>query len=206
MTFIYYSFSISFVLTTLIISLREFIEVFIIIGLFLGASKKLGLKKEKQIISTALLGIGISFIIIIFFYLIKEKIKLTIDKHTLESLEGYLKIFSSLFIIFIVILIHRSLHQHQLNFEIQAQSLSVFLLVVFEGIEIALFTSISSFSTNIINQLTGLFLGLISAFIVGIFSYFIYINLPLKKIIQLTEYTLIIVAILMFKEGVGEFL
>ncbi|MBI4226387.1 hypothetical protein HY612_04725, partial [Candidatus Roizmanbacteria bacterium] len=47
-------------LTTLVISLREFLEVFLIIGVFLGISKKLKLKREREIIFASLLGVIIS--------------------------------------------------------------------------------------------------------------------------------------------------
>lgn len=54
--------------TTAIITFREFLEAFLIIGVFLGMSKKLHLKKEIEITLAAGIGFAISISLAIVTY------------------------------------------------------------------------------------------------------------------------------------------
>ena len=93
-------------LTTLVVSLREFLEVFLIIGVFLGISRKLKLKREREILFASLLGISISFIIPISVFLLGDKARLILSEKNTELLEGYLMIFSGFFIAYVVFSLH----------------------------------------------------------------------------------------------------
>jgi hypothetical protein len=48
-------------LTTLIIAFREFLEAFLIVGVFFGVSKKLNLKKEGEILFATAIGVASSY-------------------------------------------------------------------------------------------------------------------------------------------------
>ncbi|HZE87750.1 MAG TPA: iron permease, partial [Methylomirabilota bacterium] len=55
--------------TTAVIAFREFLEAFLIIGLFLGVSRKLNLKKETEILFAGTVGIFLSFLLITATYI-----------------------------------------------------------------------------------------------------------------------------------------
>lgn len=80
--------------TVFIISLREFLEVFLIVGVFLGISRKLNLKKEKEIILALLSGIFFTIILCFLVYFYADQARLILREKNAELLEGYLMIFS----------------------------------------------------------------------------------------------------------------
>lgn len=91
---------------TLMISLREFLEVFLIIGVFLGISKKLNIKREKEIVIASIVGIIISFILPVLVFLYGDKTRFILTKENAELLESYLMIFSGFFIAYVVFSLH----------------------------------------------------------------------------------------------------
>ncbi|KKQ23701.1 MAG: hypothetical protein US40_C0007G0015 [Candidatus Roizmanbacteria bacterium GW2011_GWC2_37_13] len=50
-------------LATAVIAFREFLEAFLIVGVFLGISKKLKIKKEVEIAIAAIIGIILSVLL-----------------------------------------------------------------------------------------------------------------------------------------------
>ncbi|MBI4009264.1 FTR1 family protein [Candidatus Roizmanbacteria bacterium] len=203
-------------LTTLIISLREFLEVFLIIGVFLGISKKLGLKREKEIISASFLGIVISFILPTVTFLLGDKARTVLSHRNSELLEGYLSIFSGFFIAYVIFTLHnffvlkrsKSLISAHQKLQQNIFDLSLFLTIVFfiirEGFEIALFTATTSLFSKFIENITGLFVGFAASFTVGILTFFAYIKLPIGRIFQLTEYLIVILGASFVKNGLTE--
>src|SRR3989344_5003562 len=93
-------------LTTLVISLREFLEVFLIIGVFLGISKKLKIKREKEIILASGIGIIISFLLPISVFLLGDKTRSVLTEKNAELLEGYLMVFSGFFLAYVIFSLH----------------------------------------------------------------------------------------------------
>lgn len=86
-------------ITTAVISFREFLEAFLIVGVFLGISKKLNLKKEFEIgfILASMFGI------LMFFTYIKFPIKKILEATkygivllgTMMIINGIIKLFFS---------------------------------------------------------------------------------------------------------------
>ncbi len=191
-------------LSTLIISLREYLEVFLIIGVFLGITKKLNLNKTKEILLASIIGIIISIILPIITFLFSDQASVFLTKKNSELLEGYLMIFSGFFLGYVVFTLHDFFNRHRTKkiltihekIKKRAFDLSLFLTIIFfiirEGFEIALFSATTSLFTKFIENLVGLSIGfLISAFL-GFLIYLGYLKFSIRKIYKLTEYFIII--------------
>lgn len=199
---------------TAIIAFREFFEVFLIIGLFLGVSKKLGLKKEKEIGIAALVGILLSFGLAIATYLLANQAHNYLTEKNADALESYFLIFSGFFIAYVVLSLHKSIGKHSRAMMQKAQQkmeqnifdTSLFLIVVFmvvrEGFEIALFTAGTSLFSTFIQNLLGLFAGFLLSALLGIMVYLAYIKFPIGKIFKITEYFIILIGASMIQVGI----
>ncbi|OGK19884.1 hypothetical protein A3C23_04250 [Candidatus Roizmanbacteria bacterium RIFCSPHIGHO2_02_FULL_37_13b] len=203
-------------LPTLIISFREFLEVFLIIGVFFGISKKLKLRREKEILSASILGIIISFILPIITFALGDSARTIITEKNAELLEGYLMIFSGVFLGFVIFSLHKffvryrssaieSTHQ---KLEKNIFDLSLFLTIVFfvvrEGFEIALFTATTSLFSKFVENLLGLGLGFAISLLFGTLTYISYVKFPISRIYKLTEYLIVILGAAFLKNGIGE--
>ncbi|OGK11279.1 hypothetical protein A2954_06150 [Candidatus Roizmanbacteria bacterium RIFCSPLOWO2_01_FULL_37_12] len=203
-------------LTTLVISLREFLEVFLIIGVFLGISKKLGIKREKEIILASIIGIAISFILPISVFLLGDKARAVLSEKNAELLEGYLMIFSGFFLAYVIFSLHnffalkRSKHIISAHQKLQQNifDISLFLTIVFfiirEGFEIALFTATTSLFSKFMENIIGLFAGFFISSILGILTFFAYLKFPIGKVFKATEYLIVILGASFVKNGLGE--
>lgn len=200
--------------TTAIISFREFLEAFLIVGVFLGISRKLGLKRELEIGFATVLGIFLSFLLATGTYFFGDHARNILTEKNADFLESYLMIFAGLFIVYVIFSLHDVLHKSRAGTLIKVQSklqqnvfdISLFFTIIFlvirEGFEIALFTaSISLFSTFIQN-VYGLLLGFMAAILLGIVTFFAYIKFPIRKVFKTTEYLIIILGASLVQNGV----
>ena len=156
-------------ITTMVISLREFLEVFLIIGVFLGISKKLKIKREKEIILASVIGVIISLLLPITVFLLGDKARVVLTEKNAELLEGYLMVFSGFFIAYVIFSLHnffvlkrsKSIITTHQKLQQNIFDLSLFFTIVFfiirEGFEIALFTATVSLFSKFIENLAGLF-------------------------------------------------
>lgn len=205
-------------LATFLIALREYLEVFLIVGVFLGISQKLSLKREKEILLAAGIGIVISFLLPIGVFLMGDKAKTILTEKNAELLEGYLLIFSGVFIAYVVFSLHKFFVLHRSKTLIQAHQkmqqnvfdASLFMTIIFfilrEGLEIALFTATTSLFSQFIENVAGLFLGFIISAIFGFLTFVSYIKLPVAKVFKLTEYMIILLGAAFIKNGITELL
>ena len=203
-------------LTTLVISLREFLEVFLIIGVFLGISKKLKLKREKEIVLASAIGIAISFILPVSVFLLGDKAGLILSEKNTELLEGYLMIFSGFFLAYVIFSLHnffvlkrsKSIIFAHEKLQKNIFDLSLFLTIVFfiirEGFEIALFTATTSLFSRFIENLAGLFAGFALSSFFGLLTFFAYVKFPIGKVFKLTEYLIVILGASFVKNGLTE--
>lgn len=203
-------------ISTLIISLREFLEVFLIIGVFLGISRKLQLKREKEIILASVLGISISLILPLIVFLLGEKAGTIFTEHNSELLEGYLMVFSGFFIAYVVFSLHNFFVIKRSRMVINAHQklqknifdLSLFFTIVFfiirEGFEIALFTATTSLFSKFMENITGLILGFTISAIFGFMTFFAYLKFPISKIYKFTEYLIVLLGASFVTNGLNE--
>ncbi len=198
------------------ISLREFLEVFLIIGVFLGISKKLNLKREKEIVIASVIGIVISFILPILVFLYGDRARFILTGKNTELLESYLMVFSGFFIAYIVFSLHTTFVRNRSKSLIRAHQklqqnifdVSLFLTIVFfiirEGFEIALFTATTSLFSRFIENLVGLFVGFSLSSTLGLLAFISYLKFSIGRVFRITEYFIILLGASFVKNGITE--
>lgn len=201
---------------TFLISLREYLEVFLIIGVFFGISRKLNLKREKEIALASIIGIVISFLLPIATFLLGDQAKVILNERNAELLEGYLLVFSGFFIAYVVFSLHnffvlqRSktiINAHQ-KMQQNIFDVSIFMTIIFfilrEGFEIALFTATTSLFSKFVENLAGLFLGFALSSVFGLLTFISYIKFPITRVFKATEYMIILLGAAFVKNGLNE--
>lgn len=205
-------------LTILTISLREFLEAFLIIGVFLGINKKLNLKKEKKILLASTIGVIISIILPVLTFYFGDQAKKILNEQRIEIIEGYLLIFSGIFTTYVVFSLHQFIHQMTDKKLILAHSkmkdnvfdFTLFALIIFfiirEGFEIALFTFSLTLISDLIQNLIGLFIGFVISSFISLLAFFSFIKLSFNKIYKITEWLIILFGGSMIINGINEIL
>lgn len=203
-------------ITTAIISFREFLEAFLIVGVFLGISKKLHLKKETEIVLAAASGIFISLLLASLTYLFGDHARYVLTEKNADFLESYLLIFSGIFIAYVIFSLHNVLHKSRAGTLIKAHNklqenifdaslfFTITSLIVREGFEISLFTAASSLFSTFIQNMSGLMLGFIFSLILGTATFFAYVRFPIGKIFKLTEYLIVILGASLVQNGLTQ--
>lgn len=204
-------------IATAVIAFREFLEAFLIIGVFLGISNKLRLKKEKEIWLAAIIGILLSLLLSTIVYLFGERARSILSEENIELLESCLLIFSGLFIAYVVFSLHKILHQHNLRrlkathqrLQENVFDISLFFTIIFlvlrEGFEIALFTASVSLFSAFMQNFIGLVIGFAAATFCGILTLYIYVKFPINKLFKVTEYLIILLGSSLFQLGITKF-
>ncbi|MDO8523817.1 MAG: FTR1 family protein [bacterium] len=201
-------------LTTAIIAFREFFEAFLIIGVFLGVSRKLNLKKEAEIGLAALCGIAIALFLVIATYVFGDQARSILTEENADFLEGYLLIFSGAFIAYVVFSLHgaigkghrRMISKAQEKLEQSVFDVSLFFTIMFlivrEGFEVALFTASVSLFSAFAQNFLGLLLGFAAASVLGTLTFLAYIRFPVGKIFKVTEYVIVVLGASLTQIGV----
>jgi FTR1 family protein len=204
--------------TTGIIAFREFLEAFLILGVFVGVSRKLSLKKEKEILLAATVGISVSFILAIVTFALGDAAQSILTEERAELLENYLRIFSGCFLVYVIYSLHNRISADKKDIitktknklEKRAFDLSLFATITFlvarEGFEIALFTASTSLFAVFFQNLIGLIVGFLLAGGIGSAVFFAYIKFPIKQVFRVTEYMIILLGASMVQVGVTELL
>lgn len=205
-------------ITTAVIAFREFLEAFLIVGVFLGISRKMNLKKEFEIGLAAAIGLAISLLLSIGTYLLGDRARAVLTEESAEFLENYLLIFSGLFIAYVVFSLHNVLRLNRGGTLIKAHQkmqsktfdvslfFTIMFLVIREGFEIALFTASASLFAVFMQNVIGLLIGFAAATIVGVLTFFAYIKFPLGKVFKVTEYMIILLGASLVQNGITELL
>lgn len=205
-------------LTTAIISFREFLEAFLIIGIFLGISRKLHLKKEVEIVCAATLGIILSFLLASVTYFLGDSARSILTEKNADLLESYLMIFSGFFITYVIFSLHNVLHRSQAGTLIKAHSklqqnvfdislfFTIIVLVIREGFEITLFTASTSLFSSFLQNIYGLLIGFSTAIAFGLITFLAYVKLPIGKVFKMSEYLIIILGASLVQNGITELL
>ena len=205
-------------ITTAVIAFREFLEAFLIVGVFLGISRKLNLKKETEIWFAAAIGVILSLLLSTIVYLFGDRAKNIFTETNSELLESYLMIFSGLFIAYVVFSLHSVIRKGRGTALITAHQkiqknifdLSLFLTIVFlvlrEGLEIALFTASVSLFSAFMQNFIGLLAGFAAATALGTLTLMAYIKFPIGKIFKATEYMIILLGASLTQHGITELL
>lgn len=203
---------------TILIVFREFLEAFLLAGIFLGMSKQLNLKKEFEILLALSIGVTASILLATAIFFFGDSARAVITEASAELLEGYLMFFSGIFIAYVVFALHRAMGKANRDavqmakdvLKVTAFDLSFFLLIVFlilrEGFEIALFTASVSLFADFATNMMGLFIGFLGASVVGVGIYFFYTKMPIKKIFTATEYAIVALGAVFTSNGLMKML
>ncbi len=205
-------------ITVAVIAFREFLEAFLIVGVFLGISKKLKIKREFEIIIASIVGILMSILLATGTFLYGNQARGFITEKSAKLLESYLMIFSGVFLAYVVFSLHNVLRKNRGQSIIDAHNklqknvfdFSLFWTIVFlvfrEGFEIALFTASTALFSVFIQNFLGLMIGFLSATTIGTLTFFTYVKLPLNKIYKMTEYMIILLGASLVQNGITELL
>src|SRR5579862_4068406 len=125
--------------TTAIIALREFLEAFLIVGIFLGVSRKLALKKEFEIGFAAAIGMALAILLNVGVFFLGAHTRSMVTEHNTGVIESYLQIFSGLFLVYVVFSLHARMNQSrkemlaraQINIKKEIFDISLFFIIVF---------------------------------------------------------------------------
>ncbi len=200
-------------LTTFIVALREFLEVFLIIGVFLGISKKLGLKRGKEIVLASLVGVIFSLVLPLITFAVGDRARLILTEKNADLLEAYLMVFSGFFIAYVIFSLHNFFVLKRSKLLISAHQklqenifdISLFATIVFfivrEGFEIALFTATTALFSRFMENMIGLLIGFLISGAIGVLTYLAYIKLPIGKVFKVTEYLIILLGATFVKNG-----
>ncbi len=208
-------------LATILIAFREFLEAFLIAGVFLGLSKQLNLKKEFEIWSALILGVVVSFTLAIGTFVFSNEVRAVITESNAKLVEGYLLVAAGAFLAYVVFSLHRAMASakektiKQMKENLTATKGfdfalfgSILSFILREGFEIALFTASVALFADFMVNLAGLFIGFAVAAVVGVGIYVFYTKLPIKKIFTATEYAIVAFGAVMTGSGimkVGEY-
>lgn len=205
-------------ITVAIIAFREFLEAFLISGIFLGVSRKLKLKKEAEIGLAMLVGVGISFMMSIATYVFGDAARSILTEDRAELLSNYLMLFSGFFLVYVVFSLHNRMshdkkdiiQKTRTKLEQQVFDISLFATIIFlvarEGFEIALFTASTSLFSVFFQNFLGLMIGFSLAGIVGTAAFFAYTKFPVGKVFKITEYMIVLLGASMVQVGTTELL
>lgn len=204
--------------TTAVIGFREFLEAFLIVGIFLGVSKKLNLKKEMEIGLAAATGLILALLLNIGVFYFGAHARSLVTEHNADVIESYLQIFSGLFLIYVVFSLHQQMNKNKKEFLTKAHEnikkeifdITLFFTIIFlvlrEGFEIALFSASISLFSLFMQNLIGLLLGFGAAATIGLLTYFAYTKFSIGKIYKMTEYLIVILGAALFQTGLTNFL
>jgi len=204
--------------TTAVIGFREFLEAFLIVGIFLGVSKKLNLKKEVEIGLAAAVGLLLALLLNIGVFFLGAHTRSLVTEHNADVIESYLQIFSGLFLVYVVFSLHQQMNKnkkeslakvHQ-NIKKEIFDITLFFTIIFlilrEGFEIALFSASISLFSLFVQNIIGLLLGFAVAAAIGLLTYVAYTKFSIGKIYKVTEYMIVILGAALFQTGVTNFL
>ncbi len=201
-------------LTTAIVAFREFLEVFLIVGVFLGISKKLKLKREKEILLASAIGLFLALLLPIITFSLGDKARIILTERNADLLGGYLSVFSGFFLAYVIFSLHnffrtrrsRSILKTHESIQNNVFDLSVFATIVFlivrEGFEVALFTATTSLFSQFLQNFLGLFIGFALSFAIGALSFFTYIRFTVGNIFRITEFAIVLLGATFVKNGI----
>ncbi len=205
-------------IATFVIAFREFLEAFLIVGVFLGISRKMGFKREREIAIAAGIGIIISLILSTCTYFFGGYARSILTEKNADALESYLLIFSGLFIVYVVFSLHEVMNRGRgrlimtAHTKLQAETfdatlfLTIIFLVAREGFEIALFTASVSLFTDFLQNFLGLILGFVAATLFGLSTFMTYLRFPIGRVFRATEYMIILLGASLIQNGTTTFL
>jgi high-affinity iron transporter len=204
--------------TTFSFAFREYLEVFLIIGVFYGISQKLAPKAVNYIKKASLLGVSIALLLPVLFFSIGTNIKQIITSANQELFEGFVMVASALLLAYVVISLHSFFNKHRsktilethkkLTEEVYDKTLfaTIVLLIAREGLEIGLFTASTSLLTSFSYNMFGLLLGFVCAAIIGYAFNTALLRASVSRLFVFTQWVILVQGAALLQRGVAKLL
>lgn len=197
---------------SLIIALREGIEIALVLGILIVYLKKI---RQTSLISSVYFGLGLALAASLAGAIIIEK--LTIDH---EMLEGYFMLIAAVFVISMILWMWITAKRIRRNIEEKVDSildtksswkahLSIlsftFLMIVREGLETAVFLQAVAFTTGAWWNVLGTLIGLLTATVFAALFIRGTVKVDIGRFLKVTAFTLVIFTIQLIVNAAHEF-
>jgi len=200
-------------LASFLLSLREGLEAALIVGIVLGAVRKIQRPELKSTVwGGALSAAAISFMVALILY----GVGASLEGATEQIFEGITMFLAASVLTWMIFWMARQARTIKSELESDVRQavtrtggsalfLLAFLAVLREGVELALFLTATTFTTNARQTLLGAGLGLVAAVLLGWLLFATTVRLDLRKFFLVTEALLILFAAGLVAHGVHEF-
>jgi high-affinity iron transporter len=199
-------------LASYLLSLREGLEIALIIGILLGALRQM---RRPEFVPTLWLGTLSATVISFLTAFLLTRYGLELKDPGEAIFEGITMIVAAGLLTWMIFWMSRQARFLKVNLEAEVERAShsgrraiffvAFISVLREGIELALFLTASVFATNAQQTVLGAFLGLGTAILLGWSVFAATVRLDLRRFFQVTGFLLILFAAGLVVHGVHEF-
>jgi high-affinity iron transporter len=200
-------------ITSLVLSLREGLEAALIIGIVLGALRRIG---RLDLNRPVWAGVFSAFVISLLAALLLRAVDKELEGAAEKIFEGVTLLLAAGVLTWMIFWMRRQSGRMKSELEgkvNQAVNLNgagaVYFLalisVLREGIELALYLTASSLTSSVLQTLLGTAIGLFTAFLLGYFLYNTTLHLNLRRFFQVTAVILILFAAGLVAHSVAEF-
>jgi high-affinity iron transporter len=200
-------------LPSFLLSLREGLEAALIIGIVLGALRKIHRLDLNPVVWS---GVLIAAVISLFTALVLQSVGASLEGEAEQLFEGITVLLAAGVLTWMIFWMHRQSRTIKSDLELgvrhaasqagrRALFLLAFLAVLREGVELALFLTASAFAIDAQQTLLGAALGLGTAVLLGWSLFASTVRLDLRRFFQVTGALLILFAAGLVAYGVHEF-
>ncbi len=200
-------------LASFLLSLREGTEAALIIGIVLGALRKM---RRSDLSSAVWIGVLSASLLSVLTGVLLTVLGLSFEGQAEQIFEGIAMLLAAGVLTWMIFWMSRQAHTikgelesgvHKAAFESRKRGLFAlaFLAVLREGIELALFLVASVFASDVQQTMLGAFLGLGTAILLGWSLFATSIHLDLRRFFQVSGFLLILFAAGLVAHGVHEF-
>jgi len=197
-----------------LLSLREGLEAALIIGILLGALRKLNRTDHNRIVW---IGAGSAGLLSLATAIVLQSFSMTLEGKGEKIFEGITMLLAASVLTWMIFWMrqHTRTLKHNLETDVRQATgkngswtllLVAFLAVLREGVELALILTATLFTSGAQQTLTGAVFGLLTAVFLGWGLFASTIKLNLKRFFQVTSVLLILFAAGLVAHGIHEFI
>lgn len=201
-------------LPSLLLSLREGLEAALIIGIVLGALRKIDRKDLSRFVWS---GFSAAALVSIFVAVGLFTLGASLEGVTEAIFEGITMLFAAAVLTWMIFWMQSQVHSIRQNLESDVRRASLitggrglfmlaFLAVVREGIELALFLTAATFTSTALGTLSGALIGLLISAVLGWLLFTTTLRLNVRRFFQVTSALLILFAGGLIAYGFHEFI
>lgn len=203
-------------LATLSLAFKEYLEVFLIIGILYAISNKLQPEAKKFIKNASITGVCFALVIPVIFFIFGNTVTQHLSENNIDLFESIVMIFSALFLAYVTISLHSIFYKNRNKIILETHKkiehnlldktlFSVItLLIAREGLEIGLFTASVSLVSSFIANIVGLCIGFLFAAIIAYLIQKAMIKISLQSLFSFTQWIILIQGAALLQNGVSK--